>query len=1134
MKRLLRAKWRLSVLLAAAVAVPVSLQVPAPASAIDPGTGTAPVVAGAQTPAAKAKATGHRVELVDRRTKSSKLYVEPSGLYTLEEFAQPAAVGNLWTHVNQKFPDQSYWDNDRDEGAKVGYAYDQSGNLYRSFFQLGTEQINGSRIVSASFSIVLDYSPSGTATPVDLYETKPIDQTQKVTWNNTAGHWINYLASASASAWNQPDVEMGFQNDNVKAMVQRAADSKAGFVTLGLKAPNEGSTVQWKKFHGETAKMVITFNNAPRPPIKLNLTRPRPCGTAAKPTLISTTQPTFAAVASDPDGNNINNRLLIRSAADDSLVFEQDSGVTSSGAAFSWPPVAAGKLVNGGTYSVSARSDDLVPGDGLDYGPESVRCYYTIDTIKPKTAVIQSTDYPNGSSMILARTVGVLNLSPGAGDTDVVEYLYGFAPERILQRIKADGNGLAKLPLTVWQSTGGFPSATVYVLAVDRAGNVSTTPKRWDALAKANPAGQPRVRGDVNGDGRADISAVLDQGFGRTSIWNVLSGPTGMYTGEMAYDTRENGGFPLFRTRPVQGDFDGDGRTDTAMFREEAGRRVALYSLKSDGNKYDPASLPVWRSPANAWALSSAHIVAGNINHDDKSDIAVQLNNGDGTWRVEVFLGGDLTKPVTWLPSATGQWAESAPVLADIDGDGNADLVSMRNAGGCRTVTEVYKSTGTSFATTPVTLLDSGAGAFCWERSRPAVGDVDGDGKDDLVTLYENQPGQPDLSLKVLHSTGTSLVPTEWWHDTSRFDPAKVALSVGDFDNDHKDDVGLFVSLDDGGREALTLKSTGSSFAAPVSGWTEASVGASTGPKFDIEQRTYELVARNSGRCLDVLNASVTDPAPLVQGDCHNGLNQRFRLSQIAGTEQFEMHMVHVDGAAIDGLPRCLDVGAQSTEDGAPLVQWKCLGQANQQMTIEYVEGSSYDTVIRLKFAHSGKCAGIQNGSVDNAAPVVQQTCAAAASQQWILRPALNDPQLSGRFGVSVVNGGKYFDIADCVMDEGHNLRTWNWVEQSQCERWQIISLGDDIYQIAAFTGQLVQAEGCSQLLETKVEIGAAGSSDCQLWRIEPAANQTWSIIDPRTGEAVDIGGCRGDAGAEVDLWTYWNGPCQRYRLEAK
>ncbi|GAA1720703.1 hypothetical protein GCM10009745_82210 [Kribbella yunnanensis] len=41
-------------------------------------------------------------------------------------------------------------------------------------------------------------------------------------------------------------------------------------------------------------------------------------------------------------------------------------------------------------------------------------------------------------------------------------------------------------------------------------------------------------------------------------------------------------------------------------------------------------------------------------------------------------------------------------------------------------------------------------------------------------------------------------------------------------------------------------------------------------------------------------------------------------------------------------------------------------------------------------------------------------------------------------------------------------------------------------------------------------------------------------MFDTRTGKAVDVAGCWPEAGAALILWDYWNGPCQRYRLEAK
>ncbi|GAA3544046.1 RICIN domain-containing protein [Kribbella ginsengisoli] len=1089
-----------------------------------------PAVKAVEAPAPLAKATKKRIELTARSGRASKA---AAGSWGGSQYR--------WTHVNKKFPDDSYWNQDRDEGAKVGYAYDQSGNVYRSFFQFDTAPINGARVISSSFSIVLDHSPTGTPTNVDLFETYPIDPDEDLTWNSTTdSHWQGELATAAGHAWtgHEEDMEMAFGSDALTQVVQWSAESRTGFVTLGLRAPDETGTTresreQWKKFRPETAKLIVEYNNLPRPPIKLNLTRPRPCGTAAAPTLISTARPTFAAVASDPDGDNIKTRLLIRRATDNKIQYQQESAFTTSGAAFSWPQVPDGKLVDGATYAVSARSDDGVADDGADFGDESPKCFFKVDLVKPGTPTVASTDFPDGAPGVPARTVGRMTLRPAAGDTDVVEYLYGFQADRIDQRIKAGPDGTATLPVTVWPDDSGIPTARLFVLAVDKAGNTSPDPTGWDLTARPNPSPQTYVRGDVNGDGRADVDAVIDQGFGRTAIWNVTAKAGGFETGAMAFDSGENGGFPLYRTRPAQGDFDGDGRADTAFFREEAGRRMALYSLKSDGNTYAPGSLPDWRGPANGWVLSTARVVAGNVNGDKRSDIVVQVNNGDGTWRAEVYQGGDLAHPASWLAAAKGQWAQSTPVLADVDGDGRADLVDMKNAGGCRTVVEYYRSTGTTFAPTPVPLFDSGAGKYCWERNHPVVGDVDGDGKDDIVSLYENTPGQPDTTLKVFRSTGTALTLGDWWHDAATFDPAKVVLSVGDFTGDHLDDVGLVAALADGGREVSTLTSTGTSFKAPVSGWKEPRVGATAGPTFDIEHRTYELVARHSGRCLEVAGGTQDDGGAITQQACAGELHQRFRLEQVAGTEQFEAHTVHAEGHLDNVVPRCLDVDEASDDDDVPLQQWACVGTANQQMTIEYVEGSGYDTVVRLKFAQSGKCAAVRGAKLGNGVPVVQMPCAAAASQQWILRAAVNDDQLDGTFRVRAVRGGKVFDVEDCDLSEGADLRTWDEEDGSECQQWQVKPLGDDVYQLVApSTGQLVQIEGCSGLPGTSIEVMKAGASSCQRWRIEPAYDGSWSIQEARTGLSIDVLGCSEDAGARLNISPYWNGPCQRFDLE--
>ncbi|WP_328323587.1 RICIN domain-containing protein [Kribbella sp. NBC_00382] len=1057
------------------------------------------------------------------------VYIDPSWT---------GSVGDMWTHVNRLFPDQSYWDYDRGEGAKVGWAWDNSGNMYRSMFQLGTAGIAGSRVISARFTITLDHTPTGSPTQVDLWKLAPISRSQAITWNNTGVHWQQYLANASGNAWTnggQPDQALGFDGGALKSVVQTAADQRASSITLGLKAPDESGNggAQWKRFRGETAAIVVTYNNVPRMPTKVNFSRPRPCGTASDPVIANTSQPSFSAVASDPDNDNVYTRLEFHKASDNSLVYSLDSALTGSGAAFGWSPVPAGKLAGEVTYYYTARSDDRIADDGAEFGPASPKCYFRIDSTPPGLPALASTDFPDKVAGIAARTTGVIKLSPAAGDTDVAEYLYGFQPEKVTLRVKAAADGTATLPLSVWPTP--VPTKKLWVRAIDRAGNPGpVTPEPWTLIAKANPTPVPAVRGDVNGDGKADITALFDQGNGRTAVWNVTAktGNAGLNNGVLAWDSGDFGGFALSRTRGVQGDFDKDGRADVALFRDEAGRNEGLYLLKSDGNRYDAQSNVVWRSTDSTWTINTNRAMAGDVTGDGRSDIVVQRNSGNGNWSTQVFPGTSLGTPVQWSANAanSGEWAKSTPLLADVDGDKLADLVDFKDLGGCRTVVDVYRSTGTAFA--PATqLYDSGAGGYCAEKSHPVVGDVDGDGLDDVVAIYEN--GTTDTSLAIFRSTGTALTKSEGWRDQTKFEPAKTSLQVGDYDKDGKADAALITSLPDGGKDVYTLTSTGAAFVPPALQWHEPEVGVGNGPKFDLELRTYELVAKHSNKCMDVSGQSAEDLAPLQNWDCYGPLSQRFRLVPVAGTDQYEVQVGHANGQPSDKA-RCLDMYWGSTADNTQVVQHECHGGANQQVLLEYVEGSSYDTVLQLRFAHSGKCAGIAGSSTANGAKLVQMPCstaASAANQKWVLRAAYNSPQLGGRYKITSRASTYVLDMQDCRPSLG--MRTWDWLgDSSPCQKWRLEPLGDDVYRVTdPSTGTSLQTEGCSRALTAKLVAIETDASECQFWRIEPAYDGSYSILRLDTGRALEVRDCVSTKGP-VQIWTYWYGSCQRWSLE--
>ncbi|WP_405061797.1 RICIN domain-containing protein [Kribbella sp. NBC_01505] len=1075
-------------------------------------------------------------------TPDMAMLTDPAARFPLT--IDPSFSGPMvrWLHVNSNMGNQDGWGYDTGNGgAKVGLAWRDTSNLYRSLFVLGTTSgamsIGGATIIDATFRITLDHSPTGTATPVELWQLPELKRTDYLNWATTGNYWLNRLDTRSGNAWtgHQPDQLMEFNSTALKALVQTAADNRAPTVSLGLKAENENLESQWKKFYPDSATLAIKYNSTPRTPKGLTLSRPRPCGTAAAPTRIGTATPQFAAVGNDPDvGDNLVNTLQIRDTSG-GVVYQDALDPVASGAAFSWPEVPAGKLTPGVAYRYRAFT-----ADAIATGAATPDCYFVVDSVAPTTPVIQSTDFPDGEEGLKkANETGSVKFLPGGGDTDVAEYAYGFLKDKLTMVVKAGADGTATVPITIPPNPQTqVPSLNLYVKAVDQAGKESAIRPLWKMYAQDPVGDPPKVRGDANGDGLADVTSLFDLGFGRTTAWNFISkGGTGFHTGVIGWDTQEGGGFSLYRTRSVQGDLNGDGRTDLAVFREGAGRQVWLYKVLSDGNRYD-SGVAVWTSRANSWPLSTARVVSGDVDHDGKDDIVVQNAGTANNWQALVFRAADnFATPVTWAQAATGSnWSQSAPLLADVDGDGRSDLVSMRNLTGCRTAIDVYRSTGTAFAAAN-TVYDSGAGAYCWERSKPVVADPDGDGKDDIVALYEYAAN--DAGLTVFRSTGTTFTPSSWWRKAGDLDLSKATLSAGDFDGDHRDDAAIvYAGGSVGDRQIYTYHSTGTTFADKALGWS-GPVGAVTGPKFDIENRQYELVNRNSGRCLNVEGATADNGSKYIQYQCGAvDLNARFRVVPIPGTDQYSLRPAHT--AVGDGPVKCADVLNADTADGAPVIQYLCGGGtgdpfAHQQMTVDYVDGSSYDTVVQLRFAHSGKCATVKDAGTADLVPVVQQTCGQVSNQQWILRPAYNTVQLGGngtaRYRVEAATSNtKVLDVIDCEDTDPGRVRMWNWVPGSPCQAWQLQSLGDDVYKIIdPDNGKALDVDGCSKVPKGQIQVFSSNDSECQKWRIEPTPGGSFSVLAVSTGLALDVLECNPAEGTRLITWFYHGGACQRW-----
>ncbi len=157
---------------------------------------------------------------------------------------------------------------------------------------------------------------------------------------------------------------------------------------------------------------------------------------------------------------------------------------------------------------------------------------------------------------------------------------------------------------------------------------------------------------------------------------------------------------------------------------------------------------------------------------------------------------------------------------------------------------------------------------------------------------------------------------------------------------------------------------------------------------------TYQLVAGNSGRCVDVTSGSQDNGAMLQQWGCTTASWQQFRLAS-AGSNRYRLEGINSG--------RCVDVTGNSTSSGTRLQQWGCGDgtKTNQQWTLTASGEGTYQVVS----VSSGLCMSVQGSSTSNGAAIIQESCSATPRQQWLFQ------QVGG--------GGNWSNIADGFASTG-------------------------------------------------------------------------------------------------------------------
>ncbi len=345
-------------------------------------------------------------------------------------------------------------------------------------------------------------------------------------------------------------------------------------------------------------------------------------------------------------------------------------------------------------------------------------------------------------------TLGVIDLNSMASKVD---FTSASGP---LQIAIGDLDGDGKLDMVV---VNGGPSVSIFQ---NISSNGSITASSFAAKVDLSTNTSPRdvAIGDLDGDGKPEIAVVdasAGAGTNAVNVFRNISTPGTITIG--SFSTKVGFSTGALSNGVAMSDLDGDGKLDLMVSNTGSNTVSVLRNISAVGS----ITAGSFDSKVDfATGGTPREVVIGDLDSDGKPDLISV--NGDNTMSVLRNTSSTGTITASSFSAKVDFVTGSGPrgvSLGDLDGDGKID-VAVANTGSI--TVSVFRNTSTtgsininSFASK----IDFAAGSVADDV---AIGDIDGDGKPDLVCA--NSGGN---SISIFRNTNTTGVPT-----ISSFSPA--------------------------------------------------------------------------------------------------------------------------------------------------------------------------------------------------------------------------------------------------------------------------------------------------------------------------------------------------------------------------